>query len=56
MVRIKDGNYIAIFRDRMIEVKADSKKMLIIKQKDILNPENIENYSMVSSKCVRYHL
>lgn len=26
MVRIKDGNYIAIFRDRMIEVKADSKK------------------------------
>lgn len=33
MVRIKDGNYIAIFHDRMIEVKADSKKMLIIKQK-----------------------
>ena len=26
MVRIKDGNYIAIFHDRMIEVKADSKK------------------------------
>lgn len=26
MVRIKDGNYIAIFRDRMIEVKADSKR------------------------------
>lgn len=25
MVRIKDGNYIAIFNDRMIEVKADSK-------------------------------
>lgn len=24
MVRIKDGNYIAIFHDRMIEVKADS--------------------------------
>ena len=55
MVRIKDGNYIAIFHDKMIEVKADS-KMLIIKQKDILNPESIENYLMVSSKCVRYHL
>lgn len=26
MVKIKDGNYIAIFHDRMIEVKADSKK------------------------------
>ena len=26
MVRIKDGNYIAIFYDRMIEVKADSKR------------------------------
>ena len=26
MVRIKDGNYIAIFHDRMIVVKADSKK------------------------------
>lgn len=26
MVRIKDGNYIAIFHDRMIKVKADSKK------------------------------
>lgn len=26
MVRIKDGNYIAIFRDRMIEVKADSRR------------------------------
>lgn len=26
MVRIKDGNYIAIFKDRMIEVKADSKR------------------------------
>lgn len=25
MVRIKDGNYIAIFKDKMIEVKADSK-------------------------------
>ena len=25
-VRIKDGNYIAIFYDRMIEVKADSKR------------------------------
>lgn len=25
MVRIKDGNYIAIFYDRMIEVVADSK-------------------------------
>lgn len=49
MVKIKDGNYIAIFRDRMIEVKADSKKeLLIIKQKDILNQENIDNYLMVS--------
>ena len=56
MVRIKDGNYIAIFRDRMIEVKADSKKDAYNKEKDILNPENIENYLMVSSKCVRYHL
>lgn len=26
MVRIKDGNYIAIFKDKMIEVKADSKR------------------------------
>ena len=26
MVRIKDGNYIAIFYDKMIEVKADSKR------------------------------
>lgn len=26
LLRIKDGNYIAIFHDRMIEVKADSKK------------------------------
>lgn len=26
MVRIKAGNYIAIFNDRMIEVKADSKR------------------------------
>lgn len=26
MARIKDGNYIAIFCDRMIEVKADSKR------------------------------
>ena len=26
MVKIKDGNYIAIFYDRMIEVKADSKR------------------------------
>ena len=25
MVRIKEGNYIAIFRDRMIEVVANSK-------------------------------
>lgn len=25
MVRIKEGNYIAIFYDRMIEVNADSK-------------------------------
>lgn len=25
MVRIKDGNYIAIFHDRMIEVKASEK-------------------------------
>ena len=57
MVRIKDGNYIAIFYDRMIEVKTDSKKkMLIIKQKDILNQVNIENYLMVNLKCVRYHL
>lgn len=26
MVRIKDGNYIVIFYDKMIEVKADSKR------------------------------
>lgn len=26
MVRLKDGNYIAIFRDKMIEVKADSRR------------------------------
>lgn len=26
MVRIKDGNYIAIFYNKMIEVKADSKR------------------------------
>ena len=26
MVKIENGNYIAIFRDRMIEVKADSKR------------------------------
>lgn len=26
MVRIKDGNYIAIFRDRMIEIKAGSRR------------------------------
>lgn len=26
MVRIKEGNYIAIFHDRMIEVNADSKR------------------------------
>lgn len=26
MARIKDGNYIAIFYDRIIEVKADSKR------------------------------
>lgn len=26
MVKIKDGNYIAIFRDKMIEVKADSRR------------------------------
>lgn len=26
MVRIEDGNYIAIFRDKMIEVKADSRR------------------------------
>ena len=26
MVKIKDGNYIAIFYDKMIEVKADSKR------------------------------
>ena len=25
MVRLKDGNYIAVFRDRMIEVKADER-------------------------------
>lgn len=26
MVRIKEGNYISIFYDRMIEVKADSRR------------------------------
>lgn len=26
MVKIKDGNYIAIFHDRIIEVKANSKR------------------------------
>ena len=29
-------------------LKQIQKEMLIIKQKDILNPENIENYLMVS--------
>lgn len=48
MVRIKDGNYIAIFHERMIEVKADSKRDAYNKAKDILNQENIENYLMVS--------
>ena len=48
MVRIKDGNYIAIFYDRMIEVKADSKRDAYNKAKDILNQENIENYLMVN--------
>lgn len=33
MVKIKDGNYIAIFRDRMIEVKADSKRVAYNKAK-----------------------
>ena len=35
MVRIKDGNYIAIFYDRMIEVKADSKRDAYNKAKKI---------------------
>lgn len=48
MIRIKDGNYIAIFYDRMIEVKADSKRDAYNKAKDILNQENIENYLMVN--------
>lgn len=49
MVRIKDGNYIAIFHDRMIEVKADSKKDAYNKAKRyFLNQENIENYLMAN--------
>ena len=48
MVRIKDGNYIAIFHDRMIEVKANEKHEAYEKAKNILNQESIENCLMVN--------
>lgn len=56
MVRIKDGNYIAIFYDKMIEVKADSKRDAYNKAKRYFESREHRELFDNELKCVRYHL